>query len=335
MKLFGKDLDKEVAVVAEIGVNHEGSLDVALELLRLAREAGATAAKLQSYTPERYASSSDPVRLRRVTGFALDEAAHYRLADEAEKIGLPLFSTPVTEDVVPLLGALFPALKIASGDLTFEPAIRAAARTGKTVLLSTGLGTMEEIERAIGWMRDEVGAALQQRLILMHCVSAYPTPIAEANLLSIPYLADRTGLYVGYSNHVIGVDACLAAIALGACVIEAHFTDCKSGRSFRDHELSLDPDDFANLVKAAPNWRAMRGTWGKALQPSELANRTAIRKGIVAARPLAAESVLAADDLAFARPASEFAATELPQLLGRRLKATVGAGELIRRADIE
>ncbi len=108
-----------------------------------------------------------------------------------------------------MLDRLFPAFKVASGDLTFEPVIRATCRTGKPVVLSTGLGTIAEVEQAIAWARAEIGEGLRDRLILMHCVSAYPTPANEASLLSIPYLAERTGLRVGYSNHVIGLNPAL------------------------------------------------------------------------------------------------------------------------------
>lgn len=335
MILFGKDLGREVAIVAEVGVNHEGSLEAALRLLRLASDAGADAVKLQTYTPARFASASDPARLARVTAFALDAVAHHRLAREAERLGIALVSTPVTEDVVELVNGFSPAIKIASGDLTFEPVIRAAAATGKPVILSTGLGIVGEIEQALAWIGDEAGDDdLAERVVLLHCVSAYPTPIEEANLLSIPFLAERFGLPVGYSNHVIGTEACLAAIALGACLVEVHFTDRKSGREFRDHALSCDPRDLAMLVEQAPRIRAARGAYGKGRQPCELPNLHAMRKGVVAARDIAAGRVLTQEDLAFARPAGEFAAAERDQLLGRRLTAAVKAGELIRRDTV-
>ena len=336
MQLFGRDLDAEVAVVAEIGVNHEGDVDAASRLLRLAREAGADAAKLQSYTPERYASASAPERLARVSEFALSEEELRRLADEADELGLPLFSTPLTEDVVPLLAELFPALKIASGDIDFEPVIRAAARTGRPVILSTGLGTMDEVETAVGWFRDEAGGTdLSDRLILLHCVSAYPTPVEEANVLSLPVLAERTGLRVGYSNHVIGAEACYAAVALGACLVEVHFTDRKTGRAFHDHALSFDADDLRRLVGSVPRVRQSLGSPGKARQPSEATNLEAVRKGVVAARDLDAGSVLVREDLMFARPATEFPAADVDELPGRRLKPALKRGELIRRADVE
>ncbi len=336
MQLFGKDLDQDVVVVAEIGDNHEGDLDAALNLLRLAREAGADAAKFQTFTPERYASASDPVRLERVRGFDLGKKGMRRLADEAAKHAFPIFSTAVSEDVVPFLAELFPAIKIASGDIDFEPVIRAAAATGKAVILSTGLATTAEIDAAVGWFREEAGTDdVRDRLILMHCVSAYPAPIEEVNLLSIPYLAERTGLRVGYSNHVIGLDACLAAVALGAPVIETHFTDRKTGREFRDHALSCDPDDLKRLVEAAPRVRAGLGRRAKQRQPSEAGNVKAFRKGIVAARDLIAGHVIGRDDLMFARPATEFPASEVGKVVGARLKGPVKMGEMIRRDNVE
>ena len=239
MHLFGKNLDTEVCVVAEIGVNHEGDVNAALRMLQLAKQSGADAAKLQTYTPERFASANDADRLKQVTARALSEADHRQLAREARALDLPLFSTPVTEDVVALLAELFPALKIASGDLDFEPVIRAAAASGRPTMISTGLGTDDEIERAIGWFADELddGIDVRDQLILMHCVSAYPTPMDQANVRSVPYLSGRFGLRVGYSNHVIGPEAVLAAVALGAPVVEVHFTDNKQGRTFRDHAL--------------------------------------------------------------------------------------------------
>ena len=335
MNLFGRNLGNDVAFVAEVGVNHEGDADAASKLLRLAAEAGADAVKLQSYTPERYASASHPERLERVRQFVLDEAAHRRLAAEAAELGVYLFSTPLSEDMVPLLDELFPAIKIASGDLTFEPVIRAAARTGKPVILSTGAGTLDEIAKGVDWVRAEIGGAdLWEHLVLMQCTSAYPTPIEEANVKVVPLLDKRFGVPVGYSNHVIGPEACLAAIALGACVIEAHFTDRKTGRDFRDHELSFEPEDFRRLIAMGRKLRASLGSGEKVLQASEAPLRDAIRKGVVAARDLPAGKRLARDDLMFARPATHFPAVEVDRLPGRRLARAVAAGELIRAEDL-
>lgn len=335
MKLFGKDLEREIAVIAEIGVNHEGDIEAASKLVTLAAQTGADAVKFQTFTPERYASASDRARLERVTGFALDAAMHRRLAGEAAEQGIEFFSTPVTEDVVPLLDVLCSAFKIASGDLTFEAVIRAAASRGKPVVMSTGLGTIEEIDRAVGWLEDEVGSEnLRDRLVLMHCVSAYPTPMEQANVRSVPFLAERYGVTVGYSNHVIGPEACLAAVALGARVLEIHFTDQKTGREFRDHALSMESEDLKMVIDMAGRIDASLGRYGKSQMPCELENKLAVRKGVVAARDLAAGTVLTRDDLMYARPATEFTADQLPELVGRKVDNAVKLGELIARDNV-
>jgi N,N'-diacetyllegionaminate synthase len=337
MQLFGKDLSRETALIAEIGVNHEGDPDKAVELLRLAAAAGADAVKFQSYTPARFVSTDDPERLARVTRFGLDEAAHRRLAAEAQKAGVAFLSTPVTEDWVPLLAELGAAIKIMSGDLTFPTTIRAAAATGKPVLLSTGGGTIEEIDRAVGWVRDEVGeAALAERLVILHCVSAYPTPPAEANLTAIATMAARYApIPVGYSNHVTGPEAVIAAVALGAQLVEVHFTDRKEGREFRDHSLSADPEDLAYLARTIPEVRSARGDGEKVPQACERPAVAAIRKGVIAARDLPAGRRLTREDLMFARPGSEVPALEIESVVGRTLTAPLSEGGVLKRALLD
>ncbi len=242
------------------------------------------------------------------------------------RLGIAFFSSAISEDMVALIAELAPAIKIASGDLDFEPVIRAAAATGKPVILSTGAGTLDEIDRAVGWVRDEIGGAdLAERLVLMQCVSAYPAPIEEASAAAVPFLRARYGVPVGYSNHVIGPEACYAAIALGAGTIEVHFTDRKEGRTFRDHALSFEPGELKDLVEKAARIRAAIGADAKAPQPSEPADVRIMRKGVVAARDLEPGTVLAREDLMFARPATEFAAGEIGALLGRKLTAPAQA----------
>jgi N,N'-diacetyllegionaminate synthase len=170
--------------------------------------------------------------------------------------------------------------------------------------------------------------------VLMQCVSAYPAPIEEASVLGVPYLAEQTGLRVGYSNHVIGPDACYAAVAHGACMLEVHFTDQKTGREFRDHALSFEPDDLRSLMAIVPRLRASLGARGKGRQTSELANIKAVRKGVVAARDLDAGRVLTREDLSFARPQTEFAASEIESLIGKRLDRALRSGELMPRAGV-
>jgi len=172
MKLFGKDLGKDLVVVAEAGVNHEGSAAAAVKLVGLAKEAGADAIKFQTYTPSRFVSSTRAESLARVSKFRLDEKGHEQVIAEGKRLGIPVFSSAISDDVVPFLAANFQAIKIASGDVDFEPVIRAAARQGKPVLLSTGNATLEEVDRAVGWVRVAIGGApLEDRLVTCRCTT--------------------------------------------------------------------------------------------------------------------------------------------------------------------
>lgn len=336
VELFGKNLKKDVVVIAEIGVNHEGDVETALRLVRAAAEAGADAVKFQSYTPERYLSAAtDPERLARIARFALDEEAHRRLAAEAAACGIAFCSTPVSEDWLPLIAELSPAIKIASGDLTFEPLIRAAARTGKPTVMSVGAGTIEEIDRAVAWFADEVGHdALAERLALLHCVVSYPTPIEEANVLSVPFLRQRYGLEVGYSNHVIGPEACYASVALGGSIVEIHFTDCKTGRTFRDHALSYEPDDLRHLVATLTRIKSSLGRFGKERSACEAGNVQGFRKGIAATRDLPAGHVVSLEDLHYCRPIVDFSSMDLDVVVGRTIAREVHKGMPICRSDL-
>ncbi len=332
MKLFNKDLTTEIAIIAEIGVNHEGDADIAHKLMELAATSGVDAVKFQSYTPSRYASSDDAERLKKVTSFALSEDDFTSLSNLSKKLDICFFSTPVSEDWVGYLSSICDVIKIASGDINFEPVIRAAAASGCKVIISTGTANIDEIDNALAWFKDELnGINIEDRLVLMHCVSAYPVPICDANLLSIPFLIDRYfPITIGYSNHVLGVEAALGAVALGARVIEMHFTDNKYDRQFRDHALSADPDDMAYLVEKLPEMAKMRGKLTKQAMPAEKPLINIIRKGVSAAQDLPAGKILAKDDLSFTRPATEIAAADIKDVIGKKLIINCKGGQSIK-----
>ena len=336
MKLFGKDLSTEIVVVAEIGVNHEGSAEKAMQMVGLAADAKVDAVKFQTYDPYRYATTSNMERFERVSRFALSSEDFTLLAKEAERREIGFFSTPLDESSVELVASLSPVIKIVSPDLTFEPTIRAAAGTGKPLIISTGLGLPEEIDRALFWVQDEIGdVSLRDRVVLMHCVTAYPTPLAQANLRSMGYLQDTYDVYVGYSDHTIGLNAARAAVVLGATVIEKHFTDQKEGRTFRDHELSADPDDLKELVEDVEAIRGSLGTPGKHRAESEILNLEAVRKGVVAARDLAAGTVLSIHDLMYARPATDFSSDQIGTLVGNELTEPLLRGNTISASHLK
>ena len=335
MLLFGKDLEFETVVVAEIGVNHEGSVDKAVEMIGMAADAKADAVKFQTYDPYRYASTSDMERFERVSRFALSTEDFSILSEEAKNLNIGFFSTPLDESSVEFVASISPVIKIASPDLTFAPTVRASAATGKPLIISTGLGLPDEIDRTLDWVQEEIGdTPLKDRIVLMHCVSAYPTPLNQANLNSIIYLRDRYDVHVGFSDHTIGLNAARASVALGAAVIEKHFTDQNVGREFRDHELSANPEDMKILVDEVNQIKSALGRIDKYRSEAELSNIQAVRKGVVASRNLSPGTILSREDLMYARPATDFGSDHMDDIVGRELVQSLMKGNTIRVEDL-
>lgn len=328
MELFGKNPATDLVVIAEIGVNHQGDVEYAKELIRLAAGTGADAVKFQSYTAERYASTENMERFERVGRFALSEDEHLELIAEAKANDIAFFSTPLSEDWVPFLDEHCSAFKIASGDITFEPVIRTAAKTGKPVIISTGAANVDEIDAAVGWVRDEVGEDnLPERLAVMHCVCSYPAKVEDANIMTIPFLKERyPNLHIGYSNHVIETEPSLAAVALGANVVEVHFTDKKTDRDFHDHALSFEPQELKAFIESATLIRAALGVKDKIVNDGEKELAPHVRKGVVAANDLPEGHVLSAADLQYSRPALTYSSAQMDELIGKTLNTNIPAG---------
>jgi sialic acid synthase SpsE len=225
-----------------------------------------------------------------------------------------------------------PAFKIASGDLTFAPLLQAVVRTGKPILLSTGMATIEEIGAALAVIRDTAAldqAGIASRVVLLHCVACYPTPPHDANLSAISRLQQEFGLPVGYSDHTLGVLACFGAVALGACVIEKHFTLQKEGRSFRDHQLSADPTDMAELVTGVATLALMRGTKEGNAARADAASRQSMRRSLAARVPIRAGQEITLDHITCLRPGTGLPPSMLSSVVGRVALADVPAGQLI------
>ena len=328
MILFGRDLSNDLLVVAEIGQNHEGSVDKAKELISAAIDSGADAAKLQSFTPSRLCSREEPERLARLEKFALNEADQIEIFSWARGQGFPIFSTPATEDWVEFVHVQSRGVvKIASGDSTFLPTILRAANRGSTLLLSTGGTTVEELDGVVEKIASVVGPVnLNDRLALLHCVSCYPPEVGEANFGAIPFLRKRYSVQVGFSNHFVEREVPLAAVACGASILEIHVTDDRRGRDFRDHALSFEPDELHDLVTLARQMRRASVESRKELQSCELTLVSSLRKGLVAARDLAAGTVLDLADLSYARSSSALPWHQRDDVVGRVLRVPVLKG---------
>ena len=286
-------------IIAEAGINHNGDIETAKKLVKAAKETGADAIKFQSYHTEEFVGvNSKNYQLFKDLELSEDEFAE--LHELSLKEGIEFISTPLDLSYVDVLDRMnVPAFKIASGDLTFIPLLQRVAGTGKPIILSTGMSTIGEIDRAVRTIRE----AGNDNIILLHCISAYPTPYNEVNLRAIKLLRDVFSLPSGYSDHTIGIQIPIAAVALGAKVIEKHFTLDKDMEG-PDHKLSADPKEFTEMVDGIRIIEAARGDGYKRPMPCEEAGRFSGRRGIVSTVDLKDGDIISKRLLNYKRPAT-------------------------------
>jgi N-acetylneuraminate synthase/N,N'-diacetyllegionaminate synthase len=328
-----------VYVIAEIGSNHDGKLPQARRLIDLAARAGADAVKFQTfradrlYPPLRFAAdgTTTPHPTHEfLKHHEVPHAWHAALKARADARGVDFLSTPFDEDAADLLVAVgCPALKIASGDLTHHALLRHVARTKTPVLLSTGMATLGEIDAAVGVLR---GSGCRE-LALLHCVSNYPPDFAQVNVRAVETLRRAFACPVGQSDHSLGVAVPLAAVTLGASLVEKHLTLSRR-LSGPDHPYAMEPEEFAAMVREIRNLEQALGDGRKVPAKSEVPERTYARRGVYARRDLAAGETLATRDLAALRPAVGLGAEALDQVVGRKVRRAVRAWEAIGRKDL-
>jgi len=322
-------------VIAEISANHAGRLDRAEELVRAAAEAGADAAKLQTYTADSMTldSSEAPFRVGdemlwagRTLYDLYDEAHtpwewHARLRDVAREVGIDLFSSPFDQAAVDFLVKLdVPAMKIASFELVDLPLIRAAAATGRPLIMSTGMATAEEIDEAVV-AANGAGAV---GIVLLRCNSAYPAPAAEMDLRTIPDMIDRWALPVGFSDHTLGTTAAVTAVALGASVLEKHITWSRA-EDTADAAFSLEPAEFAELVRQVHEAEASLG--GVRYGPSDRERPSLqYRRSLFVTHDVRAGDVFNRENVRAIRPGHGLAPKELDRVLGRRAAKDIERG---------
>ncbi len=335
MKIDNWNSDQDTLIVAEIGNNHEGSYGLAEELIGLAAQAGAGAVKFQSIIPERLVPPNQTERIQQLKKFQLSYEEYEKLSKVATKEGMLFLSTPFDIETVQFLNNLVPAFKIASGDNNFFPLIESVARTNKPIILSTGLTDMQEITITVDFVRriwNELGIA--PGLALLHCIAAYPVPSHDANLLAIRTLSNQFEVTVGYSDHTIGIDAAVASVAVGARIVEKHFTIDKEYSNFGDHKLSADPQDFGEMVQRIKLTFEILGDGNKRIQESEQVPSTAIRRSIVASRDLKAGTILQMEDLTWLRPGGGVSPGQELKLVGKKLIHSIDMGNLIQLDNV-
>ncbi len=316
-------------VIAELGLNHGGSLSAALELVDAAAAAGASAIKLQSFRAEDLVAANCPapahVPETSLRGFfarfELDRSAHIAIRDRARERGLKFVSTPFSCAAVDMLEDLdVDAIKIASGDLTYDALIVRAARTGRPLVLSTGMSTLNEVAHAVSLARAE-GARF---LALLHCVSAYPVPEASQNLRAIQTLGRMFNTPVGLSDHAADTLLLPAAIALGASVYERHVM--LPGGDGVDAAVSSTPEQLAAIVTLAARTEAALGHGRRECLPAEAVNLTASRRSLHTTRALPAGHTVTANDIAVLRPSRGLSPSLQDDLVGTVLTRAVEAG---------
>ena len=328
MKIGEFDLTKRVFVIAEIGNNHEGSITAAEEMIGRAAEAGVDAVKFQSIDPKQLVSSSETQRLEQLTRFQLTEDEYSCLANIAKQEGVVFLSTPFYLEAVDFLNSLVPAFKIASGDNNFIPLLKIVARTQKPILLSTGMSDLAGINKAVAVIESEwkkLSLTDIPEIALLHCVSSYPTISSDANIGFLRELVSL-GHVVGYSDHTIGAEAVCLAIALGARIIEKHFTIDKNFSDFRDHQISCDPQEMKFYCEAVRLSEVLLGAGEKRLLECEENTHAMARRSVVAVRNLPAGHILQWNDLAWLRLGGDTAPGMEGTLIGKRLKDSLSAG---------
>jgi N,N'-diacetyllegionaminate synthase len=331
-------------IIAEIGSNHNGDMDLCRRLINAAAEAGADAVKFQSWSESSLIAALEYVRnpeyadKKRHFGSLRDMVKAYQLTPDQHHIaqarcqekGIAFCSTPFSPDEVDFLEALdVPYYKVASMDVGYLPFLRYVARKNRPLLISTGMATLSEIERAVGVARAEGN----DKIVLLHCVSIYPPDPAIVNLRNIPMLHQAFDVPVGFSDHTLGTAIPLAAIALGACVIEKHFTLDKDMAGW-DHAISADPSELRTIVEKGNEVFTSLGTTQRVVSPAEVEKRKKFRRSLVVRYDLSGGHKLTEADLTAKRPGTGIAPEELAYVLGRKLAGPVVADQVLRWNDL-
>lgn len=330
-------------VIAEVGVNHNGSLDLALRSIDVAKEAGADAVKFQTFRAERLVTKTAPTaryqtentgivqsQFQMLKSLELSDTDHERIVAHCREREIQFMSTPFDEESATLLHSLGMTLfKVPSGELTNLPLLRHIARFGRPMVISTGMSTLGDVEAAVG----TVEGTGNHQIVLLHCVSNYPAAAADVNLRAMLSMQAAFNLPAGYSDHTLGIEVGIASVALGACVLEKHFTLDKSLPG-PDHRASAEPHELRQLIAGVRTVEAALGTGRKAPCNSELDTAKAARRSLVAATDLAAGTVLTEDLIAIRRPGTGLPPAMQPYLLSRTLRTEVVAGQLLRLEDV-
>ncbi|MBI1767957.1 MAG: N-acetylneuraminate synthase [Bacteroidetes bacterium] len=336
-------MDK-VLIIAEAGVNHNGSLDRAKQLVAAAAEAGADIIKFQTFISENLVTASAPKaayqkkedatasQYEMLKALELTKADHIELIEHCKRHNIFFFSTAFDLESLDFLASLNLGFwKIPSGELTNLPYLRKIGALNQEAYVSTGMATMKEINDAISVLLKS--GLEKEKIIIMHCNTEYPTPMHDVNLKAMLSIQKETGLRIGYSDHTLGIEVPIAAAALGARVIEKHFTLDRTLPG-PDHKASLEPGELKMMVSAIRNIEQALGDGIKKPSPSEIENKAVARKSIHLKKNLSAGTLLLEEHLIMKRPGDGISPMKMDEIIGRKVNKDLAADHKLREEDL-
>lgn len=333
-KLIGEE--EQCFIIAEAGVNHNGSINLAKRLIDAAKDAGADAVKFQTFKAEEIVSlkskkadyqyrAKEKTQYEMLKNLELSFDEFLELKKYCDNKGIEFMSTPYDIESVRFLDEIVNRFKIASADLINKPLIEAIAKTGKQIILSVGMATLGEIERTISWIND-IG---NTNIILLHCTTSYPTPYDQVNMNVLGTLKRAFALPVGYSDHTLGIEIPIMAVSMGAKVIEKHFTLDRTMEG-PDHFASAEPDELKKMVKGIRNVEKAFGSERKEITNEEKKNILFMRRSVHASRDIKEGEIIKEDNIKIVRPFDGIAPWFLDIILGKKIKTNVKKDEPIR-----
>jgi N,N'-diacetyllegionaminate synthase len=339
-------------IIAEAGVNHNGDENLALQLVETAARSGADAVKFQTFSADRLVrpgaekaeyqkrETGDGDQYAMLKALEMSDALHRKLFDRCVELGIEFMSTPFDEDAADMLLDLgMKRIKVPSGEITNEPFLEFLAAKGVPLIVSTGMASLEEIQRAVqviesARVRAGHAAPLAEVLTVLHCTSNYPAQCQDVNLRAMQTIAHETRLPVGYSDHTLGIAVSTAAVAMGAVMIEKHFT-LDRNLPGPDHKASLTPEELVQLVRQIRDVEEALGSSVKQPTASELPVRALVRRSVTVVKPLKAGVVIGRDDVALLRPGTGIAPGEFATVIGRAVLRDIPAGTTLQWDDVQ
>lgn len=341
LKITGSEVERKVIIIAEAGVNHNGDIKLAYKLIDAAKEAGADYVKFQTFIPDLLVSQTaakadyqiqntgfSGTQHEMLTKLALTHDQFGDLSDYCKKAGIGFLSTGFDEKSLRYIDSLgVDYHKIPSGEITNLPYLRLVGNLGKKVILSTGMAYLAEVEDAIEVLCEQ--RMTRDQIIVLQCTTEYPTPFDEVNLLTLVSMHQSLGIQTGFSDHTRGIEVPIAAVALGAMVIEKHFTLSRQMEG-PDHQASLEPDELAAMVKAIRNVELAIGSAIKRPTPSEVKNIQAARRSIHISHDLLEGHILTEEDFIMRRPGDGISPMMSTELVGKKIKCDIPKDSIMK-----